>query len=99
MNNTQVYQMQDRAHPTALWRDWISFESGGMQIDLPSDTYTVLACLVDAGYAPPSFPSTTHCFGSVGHALLCFHPLPSFWKSDNRFSCFVGSVDLVSCTV
>ena len=32
LNGTQVYQMQDRGHPTSLWRDWIAFESGGQFI-------------------------------------------------------------------
>eukprot|EP00037_Helgoeca_nana_P007008 m.64113 g.64113 ORF g.64113 m.64113 type:complete len:1019 (+) comp17845_c0_seq1:172-3228(+) len=27
-----VYQSQDRAHPTHLWRDWIAFESGGIRL-------------------------------------------------------------------
>ena len=50
VEGTQVYEMQDRGHPTSLWRDWISFESGGIAIDLPDGEYTVMLCMVDAGY-------------------------------------------------
>ena len=39
----------DRQHPTELFRDWIAFRSGGLDVDVPSDTYTVAVWLQDAG--------------------------------------------------
>ena len=39
----------DRQHPTDLLRDWIGFLSGGVDVDLPPDTYTVAVWLKDAG--------------------------------------------------
>jgi len=40
----------DRQHPTSLLRDWVSFRSGGMSIDVPDGNYTVAMFLTDPGY-------------------------------------------------
>jgi hypothetical protein len=47
---TKIWQTEDRQHPTALLGDWVSFESGGLQMLLPAGEYGVWLCMEDAGY-------------------------------------------------
>ncbi len=50
LNGASIFSgSRDRGHPTNLLRDWIGFYSGGIDIDLPADIYTVHAWLTDAG--------------------------------------------------
>ena len=41
---------EDRRHPDSLLGDWISFKSGGIDVDLPNGDYRVWMMLEDAGY-------------------------------------------------
>lgn len=41
---------QDREHPDDLMRDWIAFESGGLNFHLPRGSYGVWLVMEDAGY-------------------------------------------------
>ena len=41
---------QDREHPDDLLRDWIAFESGGLNFHLPPGRYGVWFVMEDAGY-------------------------------------------------
>lgn len=47
--SSTVASAADRRHPTDLLRDWIAFTSGGLDLDLPDDTYTVVLFLKDPG--------------------------------------------------
>ena len=48
--DAQVGQVEDRRHPDNLFRDWISFRKGGLDIDLPNGRYHVWMMLEDPGY-------------------------------------------------
>ena len=48
--DAQVLRAEDRRHPDDLLRDWISFNSGGLDFDLPNGRYHVWMMLEDPGY-------------------------------------------------
>eukprot|EP00040_Diaphanoeca_grandis_P035597 m.224315 g.224315 ORF g.224315 m.224315 type:complete len:2544 (-) comp33425_c1_seq2:150-7781(-) len=45
-----IGRSEDRRHPTDLLRDWISFNSGGLNVDLPNGDYVVALVMEDPGY-------------------------------------------------
>ncbi len=56
--DAKIARVEDRRHPDNLLRDWISFRSGGLDFDLPNETYRVWMMLEDPGYWEyyPSYP-------------------------------------------
>lgn len=48
--DAKIGRVEDRRHPDDLLRDWISFHSGGLDIDLPNDVYRVWMMVEDPGY-------------------------------------------------
>src|SRR4029079_6146389 len=48
--DAQIGRAEDRRHPDNLFRDWISFKKGGLDIDLPNGRYHVWMMLEDPGY-------------------------------------------------
>lgn len=48
--DTRFGRIEDRRHPEALRRDWISISSGGLEIALPPGRYAVWMVLEDPGY-------------------------------------------------
>lgn len=48
--DAEVLRIEDRRHPDDLLRDWISFNSGGLDFDLPNGRYHVWMMLEDPGY-------------------------------------------------
>jgi hypothetical protein len=47
---TQFGRAEDRRHPGSLFNDWVSFKTGGIDIDLPNGQYQVWMMLEDPGY-------------------------------------------------
>lgn len=47
---TQIGRVENRRHPDSLLGDWISFNSGGLDFDLPDGSYDVWLMLEDPGY-------------------------------------------------
>jgi len=48
--DARIGRVEDRRHPTDLFRDWISFKRGGLDFDLPNGRYRVWMMLEDPGY-------------------------------------------------
>jgi hypothetical protein len=47
---SRIARSEDRRHPDRLLRDWISFTSGGVDIDLPNGRYKIWLVIEDPGY-------------------------------------------------
>lgn len=48
--DAQIGGVEDRRHPDDLMRDWISFNKGGLDFDLPNGKYRVWMMMEDPGY-------------------------------------------------
>lgn len=50
IKTSKIGRVEDRRHPDDLFRDWISFQNGGLDFDLPNGQYDVWMMLEDPGY-------------------------------------------------
>ena len=66
---THIGRVEDRRHPEALRRDWVSIVSGGLTFTLPNGRYNVWMLLEDPGYWE-YFPNYTRRRAWAEGALL-----------------------------
>jgi MYXO-CTERM domain-containing protein len=77
---TRFGRIEDRRHPEALRRDWISVASGGLEFALPPGRYAVWMVLEDPGYWE-YFPNyTRRVVRAEGASILDESPgVEDFW--------------------